>query len=101
MTEDKPFEHLGIFPTLEEAILATEMDDALHGGREPLDFYRRQYHSEPEPGYLYTIREHVLPPLWRVTYAGPDGGWIRGFDTIESAQAACQADWSTREEQTA
>lgn len=92
---------LGHFPSLEEAMLAAEMDDALHGATEPLDWENPQVmRSEPRPGYVYKISGPLWTAdaqIWRVSYIGPDENWTRDFDDSGSAQTACQADWDQRE----
>ena len=100
--KDEPGEPivLGPFATEAEAKLAAEMDDALHGSTEPLEWRQPGARTEPKPGHVYVIGGGITTDKWWATYM--DNGYLvwqrEDFTSRDEAMNACQADWDERDD---
>ena len=97
---------LGSFDSMDEALLAAEMTDALLGGRAPIRWqgHATSYAEAPD-GLTYRIGPYKDDPVWyaQLTEVDEDDGWPVGkavwqqdFDTEEAAKAGAEADWAER-----
>lgn len=90
------------FNTKEEAMLAAEVDDALHGGTEPLKFQQLNVIRQAiENGHLYQVAQFLGEDEKYLAQQSPfdlpkgqqEHIRLEFFDNLEAAQKACE-DWA-------
>jgi hypothetical protein len=85
---------LGKFDTLEEAMLAAEMSDALSGGTEPLVWRKApKMATKPAPGHEYRLG---ADPAYAIYFYHDKMVWQCDFDSEAEAMEACEKDWEKR-----